>query len=87
MVKSLWMQQLVKEDNPKERLVKGWNEKHIPELAPIVFFNLRGEEYSEETDKFIKCIKENKMSDRNSFEEAYKTDQIINALMENAQNG
>ena len=77
----------VKEDNPKEGLVKGWNEKHIPKLAPIVFFNLRGEEYSEETDKFIKCIKENKMSDRNSFEEAYKTDQIINALMEDAQNG
>ncbi len=77
----------VKEENKEERLEKGWNEKHIPELAPIVFFNLRGEEYSEETDQFIKCIEANKMSDRNSFEDAYKTDKIINALMKDAQNG
>jgi len=77
----------VKEENKAEGLEKGWNEKYIPELTPIVFFNLRGEEYSEETDHFIQCIKQQKMFHCNTFEEAFKTDQIINALMEDSNNG
>jgi len=74
----------VKEANPSLGLEKGWNEKHIPELAPIVFFNLRGEEYSEETAHFIDCIKNGTMNHRNTFEEALKTDIIINKLMEDS---
>lgn len=76
----------VKEAKPELGLEKGWNEKHIPELAPTVFFNLRGEEYSEETDHFIRCIKNHTMNHRNSFEEALKTDVIINKLIEDANN-
>lgn len=76
----------VKEDIPGLGLIKGWNEQYIPELAPIVFFNLRGEEYSEETDHFIQCIKSGTMNHRNTFEEALKTDMIINKLMDDANN-
>lgn len=77
----------VKEDNKEEGLEKGWNEKHLTELTPQVFFNLRGEEYSAETACFINNVKAGKMIDsRNSFESALKTDMIINKLMEDANN-
>lgn len=74
----------VKEDNKKEGLEKGWNEKHLTDLTSQVFFNLRGEEYSAETDCFIRNIKNGVTDNRNSFESALKTDVIINKLMEDA---
>jgi len=76
----------LKEDNPKEGLLKGWNEKHITDLTPEVFFNLRGEEYSAETDYFIHNILNNKSDNRNSFKSALQTDIIINKLMEDSNN-
>lgn len=76
----------LKEDNDKEGLIKGWNEKHLTDLTPQVFFNLRGEEYSAQIDSFIQCIKNNETENRNSFDKALNTDLIINKLMNDAEN-
>ena len=38
-------------------LDKGWNFYYLTDFTPQVFFNLRGEEYSMETDYFIQHIK------------------------------
>lgn len=75
----------LKEDNEKEGLKQGWNEKYLTSLTPQVFFNLRGEEYSAQIDHFIQCIKNNTLEHRNTFEKALQTDMIINKLMEDAE--
>jgi predicted dehydrogenase len=75
----------LKEDNPKENLGKGWTIKYITDLAIPVDFYLRGEEYSAQIDHFIKCIMENKQTAINSFEQALKTDRVIEIIIEDSK--
>ena len=64
-------------------LDKGWNFYYLTDFTPQVFFNLRGEEYSMETDYFIQHIKDNSTENRNSFAESLQTDRIITQLINN----
>jgi len=75
----------LKEDNPKENLGKGWTIKYITDLAIPVDFYLRGEEYSAQIDHFIKCIMANKQTTVNSFEQALKTDRVIEIIIEDSK--
>lgn len=75
----------VKEDKPKYGLEKGWNFKYITDVTPLVDFNLRGEEYTAETQAFINSIETGKVDERNSFETALQTDYIIKKMEEDAQ--
>ena len=70
----------VKEDKPQYGLQKGWNFKYITDVTPQVSFNLRGEEYTAESEAFINSILTGKMDDRNSFESALQTDYIIKKM-------
>ena len=70
----------VKEDKPKYGLQKGWNFKYITDVTPQVSFNLRGEEYTAESEAFINSILTGKVDDRNSFESALQTDYIIKKM-------
>lgn len=74
------------EANEAEGLEKGWNVKYITELTPQVYFNLRGEEFSQEDFHFIECIKNGDTTgNRCTFEEAMKTDSIIHKLINDNQ--
>ena len=64
-------------------LDKGWNFYYLTDFTPQVFFNLRGEEYSMETDYFIQHIKDRSTENRNSFAESLQTDRIITQLINN----
>ena len=75
----------VKEDKPKYGLNKGWNFKYITDVTPLVDFNLRGEEYTAETQAFINSIVTGKVDERNSFETELQTDYIIKKMEEDAQ--
>ena len=75
----------VKEDKPKYGLNKGWNFKYITDVTPLVDFNLRGEEYTAETQAFINSIVTGKVDERNSFETALQTDYLIKKMEEDAQ--
>lgn len=70
----------VKEDKPQYGLQKGWNFKYITDVTPQVSFNLRGEEYTAESEAFINSILTGKVDDRNSFESALQTDYIIKKM-------
>lgn len=74
----------VKEDKPQYGLQKGWNFKYITDVTPQVSFNLRGEEYTAESESFINSIITGKVDDRNSFESALQTDYIIKKMEEDA---
>lgn len=72
----------VKEDNPIFDLEKGWNFRYITDLTQQVEFNLRGEEYTAESQAFINSILTGNFDDRNSFESALQTDYIIRKMEE-----
>lgn len=73
----------VKEDKPNYSLVKGWNFIYITDVTDIVSFNLRGEEYTAESEAFINSIITGKIDSRNSFENALQTDYIIKKMEAN----
>ena len=70
----------VKEDKPEFGLEKGWNFRYITDVTDPVAFNLRGEEYTAETEDFIDAIRTGRTEGRNSFESALNTDRIIAAM-------
>ena len=74
----------VKEDKPQYGLQKGWNFKYITDVTDQVTFNLRGEEYTAESEAFINSILTGKIDERNSFESALQTDYIIKKMEEDA---
>jgi predicted dehydrogenase len=67
-------------DNCPSPYVKGWNVRHINELAPPVSFYLRGEEYSAQMDKFINAVSGKSPNDINTFETALHTDLLIEKI-------
>lgn len=75
----------LKEPSLNENLDKGWTIKYITDFAIPVSFYLRGEEYSAQIDYFVDCIKNNKQTEHNSFEEALYTDKVIEMIVENAK--
>lgn len=59
---------------------KGWNVKHINDLAEKVDFYLRGEEYSAQIDYFIKSVQGSVPNSKNNFESAMITDSVIQRI-------
>ena len=76
----------LKEPNKQENLDNGWTIKYITEFALPVNFYLRGEEYSAQIDNFVECIKNQKQTQYNSFEQALYTDEVINMIIKDAKN-
>ena len=73
----------LKESSNIDNLKKGWNSFWLTDQTDPVFFNLRGEEYSEQINYFIQCIKEKKyLKNINSFKESLETDKVIELLRE-----
>jgi len=76
----------LKEENPVEKLEKGWTIRYITDFAIPVDFYLRGEEYSAQIDHFVKCVKTNRQTEINSFAQALKTDRAIDLIIEDSKN-
>ena len=76
----------LKKASHKENLDKGWTIKYITDLAIPVNFYLRGEEYSAQIDYFVECILKNKQTEINSFEQALRTDKVIDLIIEDSKN-
>lgn len=65
----------------------GWNVKHTTELTRPVTFYLRGEEYSEELDHFVRRISSRTTDGENSFASAVVTDRCIEIMSADAVRG
>lgn len=67
---------------------KGWNVKYTTELTQESWFYLRGEEYSNQIDAFIRAVRDGKSTaSENDFRSAAATDQSIAMILENAETG
>lgn len=72
-------------DEGKAGLQAGWNILYTTELTRPVYFYLRGEEYSAQVDYFVQKIKSGDVQNVNSFEEAYLTDQVLDWIIQDAE--
>jgi predicted dehydrogenase len=67
----------LKEENRDRGFHKGWNTRYITDFAKSVRFYVRGNEFTRQLDYFVNCIKEESHNNISSFEEAHKTDVIM----------
>ena len=74
----------LKEPNPDKGFHEGWNTRYITDFAKSVRFYVRGNEFTSQLDYFIDCIKENRLDNISSFEEAHKTDVIMENIRQDA---
>jgi predicted dehydrogenase len=68
-----------------ESYQSGWTMRYITDLQKPVNFYLRGEEYSAQIDAFVDAVKRGTSDQENSFQSAYDTDRVIDAIMKTAQ--
>jgi predicted dehydrogenase len=66
---------------------EGWNVRYTTELTPPVWFYLRGEEYSEQVDAFVKRATEGAVEGTNDFAGAAMTDRTIAMMVADAARG
>ena len=75
----------LKETNPTDNgFHEGWNTRYITDFSKGVRFYVRGNEFTRQLDYFIDCIKENRFDNISSFEEAHKTDVIMENIRHDA---
>lgn len=76
---------------PDEKLPgypRGWTVKYTTELTDDAWFYLRGEEYSEQLDLFIRAVKEGRGNlSSNDFRSAASTDQTMAMIIANSSTG
>jgi predicted dehydrogenase len=63
---------------------QGWNVRYTTELTPPVWFYLRGEEYSEQVDSFVKRASNGATEGVNDFASAAQTDRTIAMMVADA---
>lgn len=73
--------------NPPAGYQVGWNVRYTTDLTEPVWFYVRGEEYSAQLDYFIRCIRDGRKENVNSFESAAMTDKVIAMMITDAQGG
>jgi predicted dehydrogenase len=74
----------LKEPNTEYGFHEGWNTRYITDFAKSVRFYVRGNEFTSQLDYFIDCIKESRFDNISSFEEAHKTDVIMDNIRQDA---
>jgi predicted dehydrogenase len=62
----------------------GWNTRYITDFAKSVRFYVRGNEFTRQLDYFIDCIEKSIYSNLSGFNEAYKTDIVMDEITRNA---
>ena len=74
-----------KDDDCPSGYRKGWNVKHVTDLAQQVDFYLRGEEYSAQVDYFVKAVMGIVPNTINTFGSALLTDKAISIIRNNSK--
>jgi predicted dehydrogenase len=74
----------LKTADKKNGFQKGWNRRYITDFAKSVRFYVRGNEFTRQLDYFINCINEKQYDNISNFEEAYKTDVIMEKIQQDS---
>ena len=65
---------------PPEGYRHGWNVRYTTELTPAPYFYVRGEEYSDQLDAFVRRIERGEVHGDNDFPSALRADRAIAAI-------
>ncbi len=65
---------------PPDGYRTGWNVRYTTELTPAPYFYVRGEEYSEQLDEFVRRVSNGDVEGANDFRSALRTDRVIAAI-------
>jgi hypothetical protein len=74
----------LREPNNNNRFHKGWNTRYITDFAKSVRFYVRGNEFTRQLDYFVDCIEKGRKNNICSFAEAYKTDEVMEEIVNDA---
>jgi len=74
----------LKESDPDNGFHETWNTRYITDLAKSVRFYVRGNEFTRQLDYFVDCIEQGRTENISSFEEALKTDILMEEITEDA---
>ncbi len=69
---------------PPSGYSRGWNVRYTTELMPAPYFYVRGEEYSDQIDAFVRRIQTGSVKGENDFRSATRTDMTIAAIRADA---
>lgn len=72
---------------PTPGYVRGWNVKYATELTPAPWFFLRGEEYSDQVDAFVRRVQSADVDGVNTFATGTVTDQAIAMIVDDDASG
>lgn len=64
---------------------KGWNLRYLSEIEEPVRFNIRGNSYVSQLDKFVECVKNENVDTPCTFAEALETDRVIEMIRADAE--
>jgi len=64
---------------------KGWNTRYITDIAESVRIYVRGNEFTRQLDYFVDCLLKKQPAERSDFEEAFKTDVLMEKITRNAE--
>ena len=70
----------LREADSSSHFEKGWNIHYLPELEKGVRFSVRGSDYTNQLDHFIECIKQKNTETGCTFEDALRTDFVIEKI-------
>jgi predicted dehydrogenase len=70
----------LKSANQNSGFHKGWNTRYITDFGKSVRFYVRGNEFTRQLDYFVNCIKNSRSDNISCFEEAHKTDVIMEII-------
>jgi predicted dehydrogenase len=65
---------------------KGWNQRYVTDFFQPVRFYLRGHEFTRQLDYFVDCMIKGLPNRVCSFEDAHRTDMVIDRLRKDAEN-
>jgi predicted dehydrogenase len=74
----------LKEPNPHNGFHEKWNTRYITDFAKGVRFYVRGNEFTRQLDYFVESIEQGREDNISSFEEALKTDIVMEKITKDA---
>lgn len=75
----------LKEEDMINGFNRGWNRRYITDFAKSVRFYVRGNEFTRQLEHFVACIENRKVENISSFNEAIKTDNIMEKIERDAE--
>ena len=70
----------LKKEDPNNKFNRGWNTRHITDIAKSVRFYVRGNEFTRQLEYFVGCIENKQLENISGFKQAIQTDIVLEKI-------